>query len=73
MPHNTNLRSRSQKVISPSEDSFFRTQSDHETGFATRNVMAVEGGKATLICTVRNLGENNTVSFVNLLYMSPHR
>jgi len=45
-----------------SRDPYFETQSDPETGLPSRNLTTVEGGKATLTCIIRNLGDNNTVS-----------
>ena len=35
---------------------------DDKTGLGNRNVTTVEGGRATLACTVKNLGPNRTVS-----------
>ena len=34
---------------------------DDKTGLGNRNVTTVEGGRATLACTVKNLGPNRTV------------
>ena len=62
-PHNLRRTHSHQPV--PSRDPYFEAQPDPETGFPTRNFTTVEGGKATLICTVRNLGENNTVSLLD--------
>ena len=46
---------------------FFDTQIHQETGLGARNVTTVEGGKATLVCTVKNLGANRTVSSLWLI------
>jgi len=62
VPQSINLRAKGPKVLSQMKEPYFETQSDLETGIPTRNIMAVEGGKAVFVCTVRNLGENNTVS-----------
>ena len=40
---------------------FFDTLIDPDTGQGGRNVTTAEGGKALLFCTIRNLGDNNTV------------
>jgi len=37
---------------------------DDKTGLGNRNVTTVEGGRATLACTVKNLGPNRTVSWI---------
>ena len=41
---------------------FFDTLIDPDTGQGGRNVTTAEGGKALLFCTIRSLGDNNTVS-----------
>jgi len=43
---------------------FFETRQDPETGLGGRNVTTAEGGKAILLCRIRHLGENNTVSWI---------
>jgi len=43
---------------------FFDTLIDPDTGQGGRNVTTAEGGKALLFCTIRNLGDNNTVSWI---------
>ncbi len=46
----------------PGNKPFFETVPfDEETGEGGRNVTAVEGGRAVLVCVVRNLGQNMTV------------
>jgi len=43
---------------------FFDTLIDPDTGQGGRNVTTAEGGKALLFCTIRSLGDNNTVSWI---------
>jgi len=43
---------------------FFDTLIDPDTGQGGRNVTIAEGGKAFLFCTVRNLNDNSTVSWI---------
>ena len=44
------------------QEPFFETVHDPETGHGGRNITTAEGGKAILLCTIRHLGNNNTVS-----------
>ena len=41
---------------------YFDLRVDKDTGYGARNITTVEGGRAVLICTIRNLGSNKTVS-----------
>lgn len=43
---------------------YFDRLIDPETGQGSRNVTTVEGGTAILLCTVRHLGPNDTVSWI---------
>ena len=45
---------------------YFDTQIHPEPGLGARNITTVEGGKAILVCTVKNLGPNRTVSHATL-------
>ena len=58
---------RSSKVLSGGGGAKFKPYFDvsivdDKTGLGNRNVTTVEGGRATLACTVKNLGPNRTVS-----------
>ena len=46
----------------PAKEPYFDNFIDPETGLGRRNVTTVEGGRAVLLCTIRHLGQNNTVS-----------
>ena len=59
------FRSEGQQSL---QQPFFETIQDPETGLGGRNVTTAEGGKAILLCTIRHLGENNTVR-VTILVM----
>ena len=41
---------------------YFDIRIDKDTGYGGRNITTVEGGRAVLICRIRNLGPNRTVS-----------
>jgi len=60
---------RSSKVLSGGGGAKFKpffdvSIVDDKTGLGNRNVTTVEGGRATLACTVKNLGPNRTVSWI---------
>ena len=51
---------------------FFDTLVDPDTGQGGRNVTIAEGGKALLFCTIRHLGQNNTVSLGHYLWVGAY-
>ena len=41
---------------------FFENVFDPKTGIGGRNITTAEGGTALLMCSIKHLGDNNTVS-----------
>ena len=62
--HDFEVASSSEQQL---QQPFFDTMVDPDTGQGGRNVTVAEGGKAVLLCTIRNLDNNNTVIAALLL------